>query len=91
MPALADLALGTGDLSAVEVDVEVLPVETFVPAMLAGGVARQRPADSDPMFALGSFQMDQRGVAAVDQVLGRQQLATRQAGCGCRAGPGRRS
>ncbi|CAM3710830.1 hypothetical protein [Nocardiopsis rhodophaea] len=71
MPALADLASGAGDLPAVEVDVEVVPVEAFVPAVLAGGVARQWPADGDLVFALGAFQVDQRGVAAVDQVLGR--------------------
>ncbi|WP_329529288.1 hypothetical protein [Streptomyces sp. NBC_01462] len=32
------------------------------------------------MFAGGSFQVDEGGVAAVDQMLGRQQSATRQAG-----------
>ncbi|GAA4003270.1 hypothetical protein GCM10022232_47910 [Streptomyces plumbiresistens] len=80
MPALADLALGAGDLSAVEVDVEVFPAEALVLAVLAGGVARQWPADGDLMFAGGSFEVDQGGVAAVDQVLGGQQSATRQAG-----------
>lgn len=35
--------------------------------MLAGGVARQRPAEGDLVFSDGSFQVDQRGVAAVDQ------------------------
>jgi hypothetical protein len=78
VPALADLALGAGDLSAVEVDMEVVPVEAFVPAVLAGGVAPKWPVDGDLVFASGSFQVDQRGVAAVDQVLGRQQPATRQ-------------
>ncbi|MGW4735405.1 hypothetical protein ACWEQC_40735 [Streptomyces shenzhenensis] len=80
MPALADLALRAGDLPAVEVDVEVVPVEAFVLAVLAGGVARQWAADGDLVFAGGSFQVDQRGVAAVDQVLGGQQSATRQPG-----------
>ena len=79
VPALADLALGAGDLSAVEVDVEVVPAETFVLAVLAGGVAWQWPADGDLVFAGGSFEVDQGGVAAVDQVLGGEQPATRQA------------
>jgi hypothetical protein len=80
VPALAHLAPETGDLPAVEVDVEVVPVEAFVPAILAGGVAWQRPADGDLVLALGSFQVDQGGVSAVDQVLGGQQPATGQAG-----------
>ncbi|MER5436951.1 hypothetical protein [Streptomyces sp. NPDC002588] len=54
MPARAGLALGAGDLSAVEVDVEVVPVEAF--AVLAGEVARQWAADGDLVFAGGSLQ-----------------------------------
>jgi len=69
VPALADLASGAGDLPAVEVDAEVVPVEALVPAVLTGGVARQRPGDGDPVFAFGPVQVDQGGVAAVDQVL----------------------
>lgn len=63
--ALADLAPWAGDLPAVKIDAEVVPVEAFVPAVLVGGITRQRPADGDLVFALGSFQVDQRGVAAV--------------------------
>jgi len=43
VPALADLSLGAGDLLAVEVDVEVdvevVSVEAFVAAVLAGGLS----------------------------------------------------
>ncbi|MER6573687.1 hypothetical protein ABT288_48025 [Streptomyces sp. NPDC001093] len=73
MPAGADLTLGAGDLPAVEVDVEIVAVEAVVLAVLAGGIARQWAVEGDLVFALGSFQVDQGGVAAVDQVLGRQQ------------------
>ncbi|WP_371503534.1 hypothetical protein OG871_39120 [Kitasatospora sp. NBC_00374] len=59
-------------MSAVEVDVEVVPVEALVPAMLAGGVVREWSADGDLVFAGGSLQVDQGGVAAIDQVLGGQ-------------------
>ena len=91
MPAPADLPLGAGDLLAIEVDVEVVPVEPFVAAVLAGGVTRQRSGDGDLVFPGGVFQVDQGGVATVDQVLGGQQSTTLPGGCGCRAGPGRRS
>jgi hypothetical protein len=67
-------------LSAVEVDVEVVPAKAFVPAVLAGGVARQRSGDCDLVFTGGVFQVDQGGVAAVDEVLGGQQAAALQAG-----------
>ncbi|MEU8834419.1 hypothetical protein OHB49_11715 [Streptomyces sp. NBC_01717] len=53
MPARADLGLGAGDLSAVVVDVEVVPAEAFILAVLAGGVARQRSGDGDPMLSGG--------------------------------------
>lgn len=43
MPALADLALGAGDLLTVVVDVEVVPGEALVPAMLTGGMLRSGP------------------------------------------------
>jgi hypothetical protein len=72
VPALAELALGAGDLPAVEVDVEVVPAETFILAVLAGGVAWQHAADGDLVFACGSLQVDQGGAAAVDQVLAGQ-------------------
>ncbi|WP_420719098.1 hypothetical protein [Streptomyces sp. WM6386] len=45
-------------------------------------------ADGDLVFVLGSFQVDQRGVAAVDQMLGRQQSATRQTGADAGQGLG---
>ncbi|MFF2820449.1 hypothetical protein ACFVT9_33595 [Kitasatospora cineracea] len=80
MPALTDLASRAGDLLAVEVDAEVVPVEALVLAVLAGGVARQRPADGDLVFAGGSFEVDEEGVAAVDQVLVGQQSAACQVG-----------
>lgn len=64
MPAPADLALRAGDLPAVEVDVEVVPVEALVSAVPAGGVARQWTADGRLVFALGPLQVDRGGVAA---------------------------
>jgi hypothetical protein len=39
VPSRADLALRAGDLPAVEVDAEVVPAETFILAVLAGGAA----------------------------------------------------
>lgn len=56
VPALADLALGAGNLSAVEVDVEVVTAEAFVPAVLAGLPTRRHHAgpaahDEDPWIA----------------------------------------
>lgn len=63
MPAPADLALRTGDLPAVVVDVEVVPCEALVVAVLTGGVARQRPGDGDLVFTDGLFQAGQGGVA----------------------------
>ncbi|MEU3049913.1 hypothetical protein ABZ705_25955 [Streptomyces sp. NPDC006984] len=71
MPSRAGLALRAGDLLAVEVDMEVVAAEAVVLAVLAGGVDRQRPGDRDLVLAGRLFQMDQGGVAAVDQVLGR--------------------
>ncbi|MFD9543895.1 hypothetical protein [Streptomyces sp. NPDC060022] len=79
MPALADLALGAGDLLAVVVDVEVVPGEALASAVLAGGVAWQWSGDGDLVFSGGLFQVGQGGVAAVDEVLGGQQAATGQA------------
>ncbi|MDQ1035355.1 hypothetical protein QFZ75_001771 [Streptomyces sp. V3I8] len=72
MPALADLALGAGDLLAVVVDVEVVPGETLTLAVLTGGIGRQWSGDGDLVFTCGLFQLRQAGVAGVDQVLGRQ-------------------
>jgi hypothetical protein len=66
MPALADPAPGTDDLSTVEVDGEVIAAEVFVPAVPAGGVARQRLVNDDLLLALGSFRVERGGVAAVD-------------------------
>ncbi|WP_230993932.1 hypothetical protein [Streptomyces endocoffeicus] len=80
MPSRAGLALRADDLPAVEVDVEVVAAETVVPAVLAGGVDRQWSGDRDLVFAGCLFQMDQGGVAAVDQVLGGQQPAALEPG-----------
>ncbi len=80
MPARADLSLGTGDLLAVVVDVEVVPGEALVAAMLAGGVAPEGPGDGDLVFTGGLFEVGQGGVADVDQVLGGQQSAAGEAG-----------
>jgi hypothetical protein len=55
MPALADLPLGTGHLLAIKVDMEVVPVEALVAAVLAGGVAWQRSGDGDLVFSGGLF------------------------------------
>ena len=54
MPARADLAPGAGHLSAVECEVEAVAVEALVLAVLAGGIARQRPGDGDLVFAGGA-------------------------------------
>lgn len=80
MPALADLALGAGDLLAVVVDVEVVPGEALTSAVLAGGVDPERPGDGDLVFTCGLCQVGQGGVAGVDQVVSGQQAATPQAG-----------
>ncbi|WP_211231878.1 hypothetical protein [Amycolatopsis balhimycina] len=69
MPAFADLALRAGDLSAVEVDPEVVAGEALTLAVLVGGIARQRSHHGDPVFAFGPLQVDQGRVAAVDQML----------------------
>ncbi|MEU2874691.1 hypothetical protein ABZ769_36860 [Streptomyces olivoreticuli] len=57
MPALADLALGAGDLPTVVVDVEVVPGEALVPAVLPGGVAPEWSGDGDLVFTGGLFQV----------------------------------
>ncbi|WP_267245100.1 hypothetical protein [Streptomyces sp. PR69] len=75
MPSRAGLAPWAGDLPAVDVDVEVVAAEAVVLAVLAGGVDRQRSGDRDLVFTGCLFQMDQGGVAAVDQMLGGQQSA----------------
>lgn len=80
MPTLADLALGAGDLPAVAVDVEVVPGEALVPAVLPGGVAAEWPGDGDLVITRGLFQVNQGGVAAVDQMLGGQQATAAQTG-----------
>lgn len=80
MPAPADLPLGAGDLLAIEVDVEVVPVEPFVAAVLAGGITRQWSGDGDLVFPGGVFQVDQGGVATVNEVLGGQQATALQTG-----------
>jgi hypothetical protein len=78
MPAFADLPLGAGHLLAIEVDMEVVPVEALVAAVLAGGIARQRSGDGDLMFPGSVFQVDQGGIATVDEVLGGQQATALQ-------------
>jgi hypothetical protein len=55
--ARADLALGAGDLLLVVVDVEVVPGKTLASAVLASGVAPQRPGDGDLVFTGGLFQV----------------------------------
>src|SRR6476469_10134483 len=80
MPAFADLPLGTSHLLAIEVDAEVVSVEAFVAAVLASGVARQRPGDGDLMFPGSVFQVDQGGVTTVDEMLGGQQTTALQTG-----------
>lgn len=80
MPALADLPLGAGDLSAVVVDMEVVAGEAFTPAVLPGGVAPERPGEGDLVVMCGLCKVGQGGVAAVDQVFGGQQPAPRQTG-----------
>ncbi|MFF1649630.1 hypothetical protein [Streptomyces sp. NPDC058240] len=70
MPAPADLALGTGHLLAVVIDVEIVPAEALALAVLSGGVSRQWSGEGDLVLPGGLFQVDQRGVAAVDEVLG---------------------
>ncbi|MEU7363804.1 hypothetical protein AB0B37_46375, partial [Streptomyces olivaceoviridis] len=59
---------------------EVVPGEALASAVLAGGVALQRTADGDLVFTGGLFQVGQRGVASIDQVLGGQQAAPGEAG-----------
>jgi len=80
MPAFADLPLRASDLLAIEVNMEVVPIEALVAAVLPGGVARQRSGDGDLVFPGGVCQVDQRGVAAVDEVLGGQQATALQTG-----------
>ena len=73
MPALADLALRAGDFLAVVVDAEVVAGVALLGAVLAGGVAGQRPGEGDLVLAPGPLHVDQGGVAAVGEVLGGEQ------------------
>lgn len=75
MSTLAELSLGAGDLLPVVVDVEFVPGEAIVLALLAGGVASEWPGDGDLVFKGGLFQVRQGGAASVDQVLGGQEPA----------------
>jgi hypothetical protein len=52
--------------------VEVVAAEAFVAAVLPSGVARQWPGDGDLVVSGGLFQVDQGGVAAVDEAFGGQ-------------------
>jgi hypothetical protein len=92
VPPLADLALRAGDFLAVVVDAEVVAGVTLLVPVLAGGVARQRPGEGDLVLAPGTLQVDQGGVAAVDEVLGGEQAPVLQpgvdAGHGCGVGAG---
>jgi hypothetical protein len=47
---------------------------------VAGWVARQRSGEGDLVLAGGVFQVDQTGVATVDEVLGGQQATTLETG-----------
>ncbi|HEX6360879.1 hypothetical protein [Actinophytocola sp.] len=78
LPASADLSLGADDLLAIEVDMEVVPVEAFVVSVLPGGVARQWSGDGDLVFSGGMFQVNQGGVTTVDKVFGGQQATALQ-------------
>jgi hypothetical protein len=53
MPALADLALGTGDFPAVVAGAEVVAGAAVLDAVLADAVAGQRPGEGDPVLAPG--------------------------------------
>lgn len=57
MPAGAGLSLWAGDLLAVEVGPEVVAGEALAAAVLAGGIARQRSDEGDPVSAFGLFQV----------------------------------
>jgi hypothetical protein len=61
-----------------------LLVEAFVAAVLASGVARQRSGDGDLVFSDGLFQLDQRGVTTVDEMLSGQQATAFQPGVDAR-------
>jgi hypothetical protein len=65
VPSLADLALRAGDLLAVVVDAEVIAGVALLGAVLAGGVAGQRPGEGDLVLAADLFHVNQGGVAAV--------------------------
>ena len=80
VPALADLALRAGDFLAVVVDAEVVAGVALLVAVLAGGVAGQRPGEGDLVLAPGPLHVDQGGVAAVGQVLGGEQAPALQPG-----------
>ena len=74
MPPRADLALRAGDFPAVVVvDAEVVAGVALLVAVLAGGVAGQRPGEGDPVLAAGPLHGDQGGVAAVGQVVAGEQ------------------
>jgi hypothetical protein len=90
VPACADVALRAGDLPAVKVDVEVVPGEALAPAVLTDGVALERPGDGDLVLTAGLFQVRQRGIAGVDQVLGGQQAAAGEPPGGAALSPPRR-
>jgi len=83
VPPLADLALRTGDLLAVVVDAEVVAGVALLGAVLAGGVAGQRPGEGDLVLAPGSFHVDHGCVAAIGQVLGGEQVPVLQPGVDC--------
>jgi hypothetical protein len=68
VPALADLALRAGDFLAAEIVAGV----ALLGAVLADGVAGQRPGEGDLVLAPGPLHVDQGDVAAVDPAVGSQ-------------------
>jgi hypothetical protein len=88
VPSLADLALRAGDFLAVVVGAEVVAGVALLVTVLAGGVAGQRPGEGDLVLAPGPLHVDQRGVAAIDQVPGGEQAPVLQPGVD--AGQGQR-
>jgi hypothetical protein len=63
VPPLADLALRAGDFLAVVAGAEVVAGVALLGAVLAGGVAGQRPGEGDLMLAPGPLHAGQGGAA----------------------------
>ena len=58
-----------GDFPAVVAGAEVVAGVALLDAVLAGGVAGQRPGEGDPVLAPSPLHVHHKGVAAVGQVL----------------------